>query len=192
MNIKKKQIRKWYSKVPAEPGFTEPTFLAIRSKFEAAKEAGNTVVCSLMLDEMSIKKHVAWDGVEFRGYVDLGNGNEDDDTSPVAKDALVFMAVCVNGAWKVPLAYFFVDGLSGSECSNLIPVCLQRLWDTGVKVVSVTCDGLSCHFSMLSELGARLEPQNLRVSLFECLVEQQQAPLKYLLLYSSVQFSFIF
>ena len=41
------QIQKWYSKVPAEPGFTEPSFLAIRSKVEAAKEAGNTVVCSL-------------------------------------------------------------------------------------------------------------------------------------------------
>ena len=61
------------------------------------------------------------------------------------------------------------------------------MWDTGVKVVSVTCDGLSCHFSILSELGARLEPQNLRVSLFECLVEQQQAPLKYLLLYKFSQ-----
>ena len=31
------QIRKWYSKVPAEPGFTETAFTAIKSRVDAAK-----------------------------------------------------------------------------------------------------------------------------------------------------------
>ena len=50
---------------------------------------------------------------------------------PVAKDVLVLMAVCINGSWKVPCGYFFIDGLSRSERANLITVCLQQLWDTG-------------------------------------------------------------
>ena len=83
-------------------------------------------------------------------------------TSPVAKDALVFMVVSINGSWKVPCAYFFVDGLSGSERAHLVKICIKKLHDVGVSVVSLTCDGPSCHFTMMNELGACLEPNNLK------------------------------
>eukprot|EP00112_Aurelia_sp_Birch-Aquarium-sp1_P019768 Seg4956.1 transcript_id=Seg4956.1/GoldUCD/mRNA.D3Y31 product="DNA transposase THAP9" protein_id=Seg4956.1/GoldUCD/D3Y31 len=156
------QARRWYSKVPAEPGFTQPAFQALSAKVQEAEKEGKTVLCSLMLDEMAIKKHVSWDGKRFRGYVDLGNGVEDDDSSPVAKDALVLMVVSINGAWKIPCGYFFVEGLSGLERANLVKVCIQRLHDAGVIVVSLTCDGPACHFSMLTELGAHLTPPNLQ------------------------------
>ena len=66
-----------------------------------------------MIDEMAIRKDVSWDGKKFRGYVDLGNAVKDDASAPIAKDALVFMVVEVNEAWKVPVGYFFVHGLSG-------------------------------------------------------------------------------
>ena len=56
-----------------------------------------------------------------------------DDTLPPAKDALVFMVVSLN----------------------------ERLHGVGVKVVSLTCDGPSCHISMLSALGATLDPSNM-------------------------------
>ena len=104
-----------------------------------------------MLDEIALKKHVSWDGKRFCGY-------EDDDSSPVAKGALVLMVVSVNGTWKIPCGYIFVHGLSGFEDTNLIKVCIQRLQDTGVIVVSLTCDVPVCHFSMLTELGACLTP----------------------------------
>ena len=116
-----------------------------------------------MVDEMAVKKHVSWDGKRYRGFVDFGNGIED-DSAPVAQDALVFMAVNINGYWKVPLAYFFVDGLSGSERANLVTICIQRLSGTGVNVTSLICDGPSCHFTMLSTLGASLNPTNLVAS----------------------------
>ena len=153
-------IRKWYSKIPAAPGFTQPAFVAIKAKVDAVRETGNKVVCVLMLDEMSIRKQVSWDAKHFTGYVDLGNGVEDDYSAPVAKDALVLMVVCVNGSWKVPCAYFFLDGLSGVERANLVTVCLQRLWDTGAEVASVTFDGPPCHFTMSTELGASLTAEN--------------------------------
>ena len=50
------QIRKWYSKIPADPGFTEPAFQALSAKVKVAKEKGRTVLCSLILDEMAITK----------------------------------------------------------------------------------------------------------------------------------------
>eukprot|EP00795_Rhopilema_esculentum_P014927 gene14927-6066_t len=111
---------------------------------------------------MTIRKQVSWDGKQFTWYVDMGNGTPDDDSAPVAKDALVLMTVCINGSWKVPCGYFFIDGLSGVERANLVNVCLQRLWDTGAEVASVTFDGPSCHFTMSSELGASLNVENLK------------------------------
>ena len=80
-----------------------------------------------MIDEVAILKHVSWDGKKYRGYVDLGNEVEDDDSAPLAKNALVFMVVGINESWKVPVGYFFIDGLSGKERGNLIKVCLKKL-----------------------------------------------------------------
>jgi len=71
------------------------------------------------MDEMAIKKHVEWDGKQFRGYVDIGTGVQD-DTLPPATKALVFMVVAVNGNWKLPIAYFFIDGLNGGDRANLV------------------------------------------------------------------------
>ena len=155
------QIRRWYGRIPAEPGFSKPAFEALRLKAENAAKTENKVLCSLMMDEMAIRKHIAWDGKRFRGFVDLGNDVDDDDSAPVAKDALVFMVVNINGTWKVPCGYFLIDGLEGQERANLVRLCIQRLTDTGIKVVSLTCDGPSCHFKMLSELGAAINPPSL-------------------------------
>ena len=159
------QIRKWYGKVSAEPGLTEQAFDAIEQRVAEANVIGKKVVFSLMLDEMAIKKHISWDGQKFRGYIDIGNGIID-DSLPEAKDALVLMAVCVNGSWKVPLAYFLVNGLDGKERANIVRLCNEKLSDTGALVVSLTCDGPSCHFSMLSELGANLDPSSMKPYFF--------------------------
>ena len=109
---------------------------------------------------MSTKKHVSWDGHKYQGYADPGNG-ADDDSLPMANDALVFMVVSLNTSWKVSCGYFFIDGLSGKECANLVKVCIQRLHDIGIRVTSLTCDGPSCHLSMLKELGLTIDLCNL-------------------------------
>ena len=113
-----------------------------------------------MLDEMAIRKHVERDGEKFRGYVDIGTGVVD-DSLPEAKDALVFMVVCVKGSWKVPCGYFLIDGLSSAEKANLVTGCLEKLHDVGVKVISFTCDGPASHFAMLRILGANLDVGSL-------------------------------
>ena len=166
-------LRKQYSKIPADPGFTKPAFDELKKKAEEAKKDGKVVFCSLMLDEMAIKKHVFWDGKRFRGFVDLGN-EVDDDSVPVATQALVFMVVCVNSSWKVPCAYFFIVGMSGSDRANLIRICIERLHDAGIKVISVTCDGPSCHFSMMSYLGASLKFPDFKTYFLHPKAEKEQ------------------
>jgi hypothetical protein len=111
-----------------EPGFTKYALTALKAKVIAVKRDNQEVVCALMLDEMAIRKHVEWNGKQFRGYVDLGTGIND-DSLPEATDALVFMAVSVNSGWKVPCGYFLVKGLTGEEKVNLTKECITKLHD---------------------------------------------------------------
>ena len=83
-------IRKWYSSIDEQPGFKAESFNTLEMKAREAKESGHELVCAFMLDEMAIKKHIQWDGNKCHGYVDLGT-ECDEDTNPVATEALVFM-----------------------------------------------------------------------------------------------------
>lgn len=54
------------------------------------------MICSLIIDEMSIRQHEEWDAQQDKcyGYVDMGTGSQE---ATLAKDALVFLLNCVNG-----------------------------------------------------------------------------------------------
>jgi hypothetical protein len=49
----------------------------------------------------------------YVGFVDLGTEAIHDDNALEATNALVFMAVALNGSWKIPLGYFLVTSISG-------------------------------------------------------------------------------
>ena len=153
-------IRKWYSNIDGKPGFTAESFSTLEEKVKEAKEKGQELVCGLMLDEMAIKKHIQWDGKKFHGYVDIGT-ECDDDTNPVATEALVFMVVPLNSNWKLPVGYFLIKGMSGRDRANLVQQCLEKLADIGVWIESLTCDGPSCHVTMLETLGASMKLPDL-------------------------------
>lgn len=75
---------------------------------------------------MSIRKHVEFSAGKIHGYVDLGCGSVDDSLPP-ARDALVLMAVAIDEAWKIPVAYFFIDTLTGGERANIISDAFKDL-----------------------------------------------------------------
>ena len=72
------------------------------------------------------------------------------------------MVVAVNGNWKLPIAYFFIDSLNGGDRANLVTQCLCRLYDLGVTVTSITTDGASSNLAMFRELGASTDPNALQ------------------------------
>ena len=67
-------LRKWYSSISANPGFTSPAFSALQSHVQSPQKDGKETVCALMVDEMAIRKHVEYAEGKFHGYVDLGSG----------------------------------------------------------------------------------------------------------------------
>jgi DNA transposase THAP9 len=152
-----KTLANWYSCIDGNPGFHDEIFAALRCMSES--RIGNQPICSLMMDEMAIRRQVEWDGRRYVGYVDMGVAVEDNSNLPVAKEALVLMIVSMTEHWKVPVAYFLIDGLQGKERANLVRICLQKLHDAGIKIVSLTFDGCSANCAMALQLGARLDAE---------------------------------
>lgn len=142
-------LRKWYKSVDGDAGFSTEALQLLRLY---SQKASKKLYCSLVVDEMAIRKHVEWDGNKYTGYVDFGTGL-DDDALPAAKEVLVFMVVAVDSPWKIPVGYFLIDGLSGCERANLVTDCLLRLHSIGVEIVSLTFDGSSSNIAMATSLG---------------------------------------
>lgn len=135
------------------PGFSQEALTALKMKTEDSKVKDKTTICNLVLDEMSIRKKVEWTGTKFAGYVDIGT-NINSDVLPEAKEVLVFMLVCLNDSWKIPVGYFFLDGLAAIEKAELVKKCLEFTSETGITVSSLTFDGAPVNFTMAAKLGA--------------------------------------
>ena len=154
-------LEKWLKCVDVKPGFTEPSFSALKARADASALHGKPVLCALMMDEMSIRQHVEWDGSKFQGFIDMGT-ELDDDQLPVAKEALTFMAVALDGSFKLPVGYFLIAGLGASERSSLVQQCIDKLHSVGVTVVSLTLDGAAANMSMLTMFGCSFQYDNIK------------------------------
>ena len=42
-------------------------------------------------------------------------------------------------------------------------VCIEKCHDVDVEIVSLTCDGPSCHFAMLSTVGANIDLNQVKL-----------------------------
>lgn len=101
---------------------------------------------------MAIREHLEFDGSKFSGYIDFGENIACNDTV-LANQILVFMIVCINAGWKIPITYYFIRSMSADKKSNLVIECLKAVHETGLKIVSLTCDGTVTNFSIFNNLG---------------------------------------
>lgn len=85
--------------------------------------------------------------------MDFGNH---EDTDVIAKEVLVFMAVCINRFWKIPVGYFPIKSIKSDQKKNLIEMCCENIIATGVEVVSITFDGASTNHTACRLLGCDL------------------------------------
>lgn len=107
---------------------------------------------------MTTREQIEWTVSKFADSVDVGVNIGSDELSK-AKEVLVFMLVCLNDAWKIPVEYLLNDGIAGNQKAQLIIKCLECIQDSGVTVASLTFDGLPAIFTIASELGANLRTQ---------------------------------
>ena len=54
----------------------------------------------------------------------------------------------MNGRWKLPVAYFLINGLGGCEKADIVKRFLQFIYKSGAEVISLTFDGTASSISM--------------------------------------------
>lgn len=149
-------LRSWMSNIDSDPGFTKCAFDALKAKVDRAKESRKEVLCGLIFDEMSTRRHSQYDKTKkaFLGHITAGRPVEYDDFSPLAKEALLLMVSGINYEFKIPIAYFLTCGLCSEEKFAILNEAMHELSKTGVKLVSMTSDAHKSNMAVYKQLGA--------------------------------------
>lgn len=111
---------------------------------------------------MAIRKKVEWDGHKTHGLVDFGNVMMEGDNMEEATQALVFIVTAINGAFKVPVGFFLVNGVTAEQRACLVRQCLEFLHPTGIEITSLTLDGCPSNVSMARELEGVFKYPNIK------------------------------
>lgn len=158
-------IRSWLSNTTGygEPGISDEGLRALGTIANDMKAKKKEFYCSMSFDEMNIRRHVQWSDAKkkFVGFISYGK-KDIDGQIPVARQALVFLITGINVQVSIPVGYFFIKQLTGSEKSALIKEILSRLTEVGVKVINITFDGLASNFTACRLLGAKFANDNLQ------------------------------
>lgn len=153
-----KTIRNWFanSDIKSDPGI-QPEHMTrlekIAQQFEI--EHGRKLMCSLVFDEMHIRQQVFWllQQLNFNGFVNYGQDEEEEEKA-IAKEAIVFILNGIEANFEFPVAYYFIDKLTGQQRKNLISDIIEAVTKCGIKITNLTFDGLSANAVMCLSLGA--------------------------------------
>lgn len=107
-------VQRMTEKWDFEPGLNPRLFNILKKLLSMMSEKDR--ICTLSIDEMSIKSHFNYDRSKYKivGLEDLGK-EEDQKRNIAATYATVIMAHGVYSKWKQPLAYFFVNSQLKTE-----------------------------------------------------------------------------
>lgn len=117
-------LRTWYSGIDGRPGISTEALVALKKKAGEAIINGKQPLVCVSFDEMAVRKQLLWDQNEQKivGYADYGSNhddNNDDETLPIAKEALVYLVNGIGYSYWIPVAYFLIDGLKTDEKAAL-------------------------------------------------------------------------
>lgn len=150
-----RKISSLYQNSNYYPGFTSQAFLSITHV--AATRIRRKFVCNIVLDELQIRKQqIEWDHSHSKSFGFVNFGDDKSENNIQATKILMFMVVCLNGSWKIPVGYFPVASINAEQKKNLLLHCIQNLKTTGVQIAGVTFDGTRENFAMSTLLGCDL------------------------------------
>lgn len=154
-------LQLWYKSVDASPGICKAAIDIIREKAESYfEENGHQLHLTLMWDEAHIRKGLFYCNekqsfVGFSTYINTSNDESDGSVPKIANEALVYMVAGTN--FKIPVGYELVSGLDGIDRAALILQVIKEVEEAGVKIISLTGDGLPANVVAYETLGARFD-----------------------------------
>lgn len=167
-------IRAWYanSHLHAKPGINKNMLQLLEKKVTENKKSGREFVCSLAVDEMSIRRHAQWCN-EQKIILGMPTYGKCRTKNTLANQAIVFMLTGVSERFQLAIAHHFVASLNGEERGKLLKNVLDEILKTGVRVICVTSDGLPANGTMYEYLGAVLDVTSDEFKPFMCLGGQK-------------------
>jgi hypothetical protein len=104
----------------------------------------------MSIDEMAIKRHVIWqkESQQFLGQVSFSQNIDD-----LATKVIVFLLTAMNSNWKVPVGYFFTNGLDHQKRAVLLDECFKFLKNIEADFATVTFDGDPANLKMVEVFG---------------------------------------
>lgn len=151
-------LGKWYSKSDenCSGGFHESALATLSNIAADLRAAGKQLCVALSFDEMAIRQHIQYLHYKrkFSGFINFGTQESCQDPLPVAKNAIVIMLNALNMQLTIPIAFFFITTLIAEEKAIMIATVLKALTNIGIRVVTLTSDGLSTNPAAYEILGA--------------------------------------
>lgn len=159
-------IRRWFlnSNSRGEPGFCQGSLDLLQNLIKEQQSKGEELYCAVVFDEMSIRRAVQWLHSEkkFSGFITYGSVEEESEHLPIASNVLVFIVNGINLRLNLPVAFYFIRQLNGTEKWVLVNSVLKMLADVGVKVLSVGFDGFANNIVLCELAGAKFDVENMR------------------------------
>lgn len=160
-----KTLQKWYSLSSSngKPGISEDALHVLKKLSEDMNANDQRLLCSLSMDEMSIRRHVQYSDAEkvFYGRITYGFRTNADGFE-VAKNAIVFMISGINENFNIPVAFHFIKELNSEERASLLREVLTNVTALNIRVVNVTFDGLPANIKMCKHMGASFSRKDFR------------------------------
>ena len=147
----KSSLRRWVSGMSKSPELNDEAMKVIETKVRSMTEHGR--LCSLCLDEMSLKNNLFYDSYsdEVVGFENYGKGEK---TATVATSAIVVMARGITENWKQPLGYFLVhESCNSAKVKEIIDEAIEKLHTIGLMVMCIVTDLGSNFHQLTRELG---------------------------------------
>ena len=129
----------WMNSVTVLPGFNDDVFSGLEVRVRELQDRDR--VCSLIVDEMSLKSNLAYDRAHdvVVGYEDFGSVLPRSALN--ATSVLTFMVRGLAANWKQPVGFVFThNACSGTVLKSLLFECLEKLYNIGLHVAVVISD----------------------------------------------------
>ena len=110
---------------------------------------------ALIIDGISIKEHITYDrqlGRAF-GFVDYGGNTDMGEKECKAKEALVCLLVGFRKYWKIPIAYFLLQGTKSGFLAGVIRECISRAYTAGIQVCRMSTGSINVYVERCLEKG---------------------------------------
>ncbi|CAD7078415.1 unnamed protein product [Hermetia illucens] len=132
-----KFLRRYTSKWPTGPGIHDIYFESLKLKL--MNQPGNTRLCMICVDEMSILPFLKYDRSR-----DMIVGFEDDGkirSSLIAKSVVAFMARGITHIYKHLFGYAFVNtSCPAKKFKEMLFSCVEKLLEAGLYPKGIVCD----------------------------------------------------